>query len=308
MSWLSKGYRKSGLRDIYEKNKKGLLTAAAIAAAAGTGGLAAPALGGTLGTGILLGGATGAALAQKKIEKDKQQKMLNAANKSKEEAANNLDTMLGDITGTNPSSKPAGVYGGPVGGDVAPVISPTGGIVGGTGEAAKDQNRLLSEAEYQKQLQTGDIGASKDARKLMLQEYADLVSQQQNRLLDENAPKLYEDLNTRGLLRSSELGNAMGRERAKAASILGEQVGLQGLQDREAYLKDLSGVNNQYYGGRYNAIQRGMSLEDFARQTKAAQLTGQALAPLPQAAPSSKGGQAAMIGAGANVATAMRGK
>lgn len=304
---ISTGYKKSGLRDLYEKNKKSILTAAAVAAAAGTGGAIAPALGGTLGGGVLLGGGLGYSLANNKIEKDKKEKILKAAQLQKDNANQELGNYLDAITG-QPVSQPGNV------GSSQPIIAPNqnstpnGGIGLVGGEAGRDEARLLAEAELQKKLGLEGADASQAERSRMLQEYSDLIASQQNRLFDENAPGIYEDLNTRGLLRSSELGNAFGREKAKAASILQENVGLQGLKDREARISDIGGVNDQYLQGRYGAIQRGMSLEDFVRQTKAAQLTGQALAPLPQAAPSSKGGTAAMIGAGANVATAMKGK
>lgn len=183
-----------------------------------------------------------------------------------------------------------------------------GGAVNTGGTASKDQNDLISEAELQYKLQNENAEMSKTQRSQMLQEYADLISQQQNRILDENAPALYEDLNTRGLLRSSELGNAMGRERGKAAQILQENVGLQGLSDRDAYINALSGNTDNYLQGRSGAIQRRFSLEDFARQAKVAKDTGIALQPISTGTPSSKAGDAAMVSAGASVATAMKGK
>lgn len=312
MSWLSKAYKKSGLRDIYERNKRSILTGAAIAAAGATGGAAAPLLGGTAMTGALVGGGLGYSLAKNKIDKSDRESLMNAAQAKKDNANNELNNYLDAVTG-----QPAGQPGPNAPSNFVssqPIIPPNstipvnGGIGAVGGEAGRDEARLLAEAEFQKKMQLGNADTTQAERERMLKDYSDLIASQQNRILDENAPGLYEDLNTRGLLRSSELGNAIGRERAKAASVLQENVGLQGLKDREARLADITGAQNQYAQGRYGAIQRGMSLEDFVRQTKAAQLTGQALAPLPQAAPSSKGGQAAMIGAGANVVTAMKGK
>lgn len=310
---VSHGYKKSGLRELYEKNKRSIMTAAAIAAAAYTGGTAAPMLGGTAMGGAVLGGGLGYSLAKNKIDKSKQERAMKAAQLNKDNANKDLNNYLDDITGEGPQTgqpaQPGTVIGQPVFNPNESIsISPTGGIGGVGGEAGRDEARLLAEAEFQKKMQLGEADTTQAERERMLTDYSNLISTQQNRILDENAPALYEDLNRRGLLRSSELGNAMGRERAKAAAILQENVGFQGLKDRESRLSDITGINNQYAQGRYGAIQRGMSLEDFVRQTKAAQLTGQALAPLPQAAPSSKGGQAAMIGAGANVVTAMKGK
>lgn len=272
MSQLSELYKKSGLADLINRNKS-LLTLGGL-----TGGLGA-------GLGFL-----------KDTARNKQD-ALNATNEKNQNIKNtnnqNLDNFLGNITGpTSPTGTIGSVTGQPVLSYNPSSSASNGGITNGTGEATKDQNRLLAEAEYQKQLGLTNATSSQDTRTQLLQQYADLIAQQQNAQFDTNAPGIYEDLNTRGLLRSSELGNAFGREKAKAAETLATQVGLQGLQDRQANLNDISGINDQYSQGRYGAIQRGMSLEDFARQTKAAQLTGLALAPIPQAAPSAKGGSA----------------
>lgn len=268
-SEIKKAYRKSGLRNIYEKNKS----------------LALGAL--TLGAGPLAAGTLAPVLGLREKQKDAQRKVQSSINEQqsfKDGANSQLDDLIGNIRGGEPqTSIPGGDRNFPV------LPRSNGGIVQTGGQASTDQNRLLAEAELQRQMGNDFASTQATSRDQMLREYADLISQQQNRILDENAPGLYEDLNTRGLLRSSELGNALGRERAKAASILQEQVGLQGLQDRQANLGELQGVQNQYQQGRYGAIQRGMSLEDFARQVEAAKLTGQALAPIQQPTPSTKG-------------------
>lgn len=288
MSWLSDAYKKSGLRDIYERNKKEVL-----------GGL-------TFGVSPALASLAALPLVAKNQADKKKEGVLNALQEqqnNKNKANNDLTDLLNGITGNPNAPVPGGnletmpTYGPTtptptdptVGSITNPVVPVTGGITQTGGQASTDQNRLLAEAELQKKAQQDFAAQQQATRAQLLQQYADLISGQQNRILDENAPGLYEDLNTRGLLRSSELGNALGRERAKAAAILQENIGLQGLQDRSANLADLAGIENQYNQGRYGAIQRGFSLEDFARQTEAARLTGQALAPIQQATPSAKG-------------------
>ncbi len=300
MSWISEAYKKSGLRKIYEKNKSGILK-----------------------TGVGLGtGGIGAVIAnQMEKKKEGAKNAIKEQNEKKALNERNLDQFLDSIAGGG-TPNAGGMTTGP--GPTLPSMNPgpntpelvdpalqgvptTGGMSTAPGEATHDQNRLLDEAAFQKKFQQEFAESSKAERAKMLQEYSDLIATQQNRLLDENNPALLEDLNTRGLLRSSELGNAMSRERSKAAAILAEQVGLQGLQDREANLGDRSKIEDQYNQGRYGAIQRGMSLEDFVRQTKAAQLTGQVLAPRAATTPSAKGGsalQGAMSGAAAGTAVA----
>jgi hypothetical protein len=288
-SELQRAYKKSGLRSIYEKNKN---LAQNAAWALGTGGLSIPF----------------SLLDDKKDKKKAElQEIQRNASDNKDKANRGLDDLIGDIRGGTPDAGiPTPVDGPfmptPIDRDNPPLpgLPPDsiGGIVQTGGQASTDQNRLLAEADLQRQMGIDFAGSQATSRDQMLREYADLISQQQNRILDENTPGLYEDLNTRGLLRSSELGNALGRERGKAASILQEQIGLQGLQDRGVNLSELQGVQNQYQQGRYGAIQRGMSLEDYARQVEAAKLTGQALAPIPQATPSAKGGSALQGGIG----------
>lgn len=334
-SEIKAAYKKSGLRSIYNKNKSAILNSAALAAAMYTGGaLGAPGvLGGGLGalgtTGGLatMAGAIGlGAMRDKKRAKEASlAKQVEAQQRAKDDASNRLDDILGGVVG-NPNSPVTGtpdVNYKPVVDPVTGEIVPTDGslvdtIVGDTpvsggaantgGQASTDQQQLIDEAELAMRLQNEQAGKSKEERAKMLQEYADLIVAQQNRILDENAPALYEDLNTRGLLRSSELGNAIGRERQKAAQILQEQVGLQGLNDREAYVKALEDANTGYIQGRSGAIQRRYSLEDFARQAKVAKETGLALQPISTGTPSSKAGDAAMVSAGANVASAVKGK
>jgi hypothetical protein len=318
---VKNAYVKSGMRNIYEKNKKEILTVAAIAATgglgAGVGGLAASGAGGlSIGAGAALGGIAGAGVGglgavlknQSDKAKDKEKAQIAAAQQRQSEAEAGLDDLIGGIRGT------PGEIGGGTGGDPTfvgePGILPIDGGMGGSGgQANVDLQRLLAEAEYQRQSGIDFAGGQRDERAQMLQEYADLIAQQQGRMLDENRPQLYEDLNTRGLLRSSELGNALGREQQKAAQILQEQVGLQGLQDRGAYLGQMQGVQGDYLHGRYGAMQRGFSLEDFARQVEAAKLTGQALQPIPAytGGAATKAGQGAMLGGAGQLASSFTG-
>lgn len=329
---LESMYRKSGLRKFYEDNKSTILNTGALVGASMLAPGAMAALPGP-GYAYLLG-AAGTGALQDRARKEKQAAAeLQASEQAKKDAANkNLDDTLKGITGGDPNSP---VVGSPSNGNyisIQPVIDPStgqvvynptdgnladtvigttplsGGAVGTGGTASKDQQDLLNEAELQYRLQQEQAGKSKADREQLLKDYSSLISEQQNRILDENAPALYEDLNRRGLLRSSELGNQMAIQREKAAQVLQEQVGGQALNDRDAYIKAMEDANTNYLGGRNSAIQRRYSLEDFARQAKVAKDTGLALQPISTGTPSSKAGDAAMVSAGANVATAMKGK
>ena len=231
-TWTKKNYKQSGLRKFYENNKSAILNTAAIAAVGATGGLSAVPLSGA----TMIGGGLAAGMSQDKRRKEKiaRANELDAANAQKTQASDELDKLLEGVTGGTPGSLPGKVTGQPVftGGEppidpntgIPSELSPAGGMTQTGGQASTDQNRLLAEAEAQKKMKEEFASLSKAEKEKALQDYAQIISTQQNRLLDENNPKLMEDLNTRGLLRSSELGNAMGVERGKAAAILQEQV------------------------------------------------------------------------------------
>lgn len=159
------------------------------------------------------------------------------------------------------------------------VTNPAGGIVGGNTPSGKDEASLLSEAELQKQLAQQTNTGLVDTRSQNLSSLADLITKQQQRLISQNMPGVYEDLNTRGLLRSSELGNAVSRQQAIAAANLQDTIGQQGISDSNTNLNNLQGIENNYLGNRSAAIQRGMSLQDWQRQVEASRSLGFAMQP-----------------------------
>lgn len=326
-----KTWSNSGIRKEYMKNQRTYNTAAGALAAGvlgpaflgttltGATGAIAPA---TLGQMVLAGGLMGRKADKKAALQRQQEKEL----ATKAEAGRRLDDYLDDIVADpdspatgNPSVPPVSLDPSLPGSvpandpqswieQVMGGVSPTGGAANTGGSASRDQQQLLNEAELQYKLQQEQAGMSKSEREKMLQEYANLITSQQQRILDEKSPEIYEDLNRRGLLRSSYLGESLAKERAKAAQILQEQVGLQGLTDRDKYISSLDDASSNYLSGRSGAIKRRYSLEDFARQAQVAKDTGIALQPISTGTPSSKAGDAAMVSAGANVATAMKGK
>lgn len=174
----------------------------------------------------------------------------------------------------------------------APVTytSPSGGV-GGTGsEAGRDVQKLIAEAELQKSLNKQAYDSQADQRKQYLSELSDLLIKQQQAQLNDQMPGIYEDLNTRGLLRSSALGEKVGLEASKLARQTSEQLALQGLTDRNNALTQSGKIEDQYLAGRNAAIQRGFSVEDFNRQAALSREIGTAVTPVSQNG--GKGGQA----------------
>lgn len=177
------------------------------------------------------------------------------------------------------------------------IHTPNGGIDLGHSVAGIDEGKLLAEAELQKQLRQQTYTQQVSGRQAMLNELSQTLQKQQAAMLADQMPGIYEDLNTRGLLRSSALGEKVGLEGAKLARQTSEQLALQGITDRNLAINDLSGIEDQYLAGRGTAMQRRFSLEDFDRQLAAGEKLGANA--LPQVStPSGKGSSALQGGLG----------
>ena len=157
---------------------------------------------------------------------------------------------------------------------------PSGGVEGGPTDQGRDEKKLLEEAEF-----------AKGKRQDWLGEMGDLLYAQQNRAFNDSAPDIMEDLNSRGLLRSSALGDRFAKEKARLAAGTSEQLAMTG-----------GAINEAYLGDRGSAIGRRFSIEDFARQLDAAKNLGSQS--LPQVAGSGGGkGAGALSGAASGAAT-----
>jgi hypothetical protein len=104
-------------------------------------------------------------------------------------------------------------------------------------------------------------------------------------------------LNSRGLLRSSALGEKVGLEASKLSRQTSEQLALQGISDYGKTVDNMGTIENAYLGARGTALQRRFSLEDFDRQVAAGkELGANALPNISQ--PSGKGAGALQGGLG----------
>lgn len=174
------------------------------------------------------------------------------------------------------------------------IHTPNGGIALGNSVAGIDEGKLLAEAELQKQLRQQTYTQQVSGRKSMLDELSGVLQKQQQGMMSDQMPGIYEDLNTRGLLRSSALGEKLGLEQSKLARQTSEQLALQGITDRNTAINDLGAIEDSYLGGRGSAMQRRFSLEDFDRQIAAGERLGANA--LPQVSQSSGKGSSALQG------------
>lgn len=177
-------------------------------------------------------------------------------------------------------------------------VADTGGIRHGTTDPAIDEGKLVDEATYGKTEREQLLEQQKAEKAQYLQELSTLLTQQSDRQFQEALPGMYEDLNTRGLLRSSALGDRMSTEQAKLASQVSEQLGMQGLADRQWGTEQGSGILEAYLGGREGAIGRRFSMEDYQRQVEDAIRIGATNVPnAPQSNTKGNTAQGAMGGA-----------
>lgn len=198
--------------------------------------------------------------------------------------------------GVNPPNVPQITPVAGSGGNVPPsapstITSPSGGLGAGTSVGGIDESKLLAEAELEKQLRAQTLASQQASRQRMFDDLSTLLQQQNELNLQKQMPSIYEDLNTRGLLRSS----ALGEKTALEASNLQKATDLALAQKKLGYgdidTQTYGDIENQYLTGRQQALQRRFSLEDFGRQIEAGKELGAIATPV---APSgnAKGGSA----------------
>jgi len=182
-----------------------------------------------------------------------------------------------------------------------PGLDPRLGNIPVGGGAGPDVQTIMDEAERAKQLQLDLSGQQSTSRNAARAALAEMLNAQMERQFSDQIPGYLEDLNSKGLLRSSALGDRLSTERSKMAAGVNEQLALQGIQDQYGSIGELTGIQDQYLGARQGALGRKFSLEDYARQVEASKLLGQAAAPVTPYSGGGKSGagQAGLAGASA---------
>jgi len=195
-----------------------------------------------------------------------------------------------------PPQQPAPVTQPPVdiynpGNDItAPTVRPDMGNLDVSGQGGVDMTKILDETERARQTQMDLWNQQQSMKENARRSLAETLNSQMDRQFNDQMPAYLEDLNTRGLLRSSALGDRLSTERSKMAAGVNEQIALQSIQDQYGGAEGLTGITDQYLKGREGAMSRGFSLEDWARQMQASKELGQAVTPITPYAGNSKGG------------------
>lgn len=151
---------------------------------------------------------------------------------------------------------------------------PSGGIVGGPTDQGVDERKLLDEANFDNDLRQKLIAGNKTRQDQYLGEISDLLAKHQQQTLNLETPGIMEDLNSRGLLRSSALGDRLSERAKELTAESTNTLGQLGLKADLGNLDQYNAANEALIAGRGNAIGRRFSLEDFLREYDAAQRLG----------------------------------
>lgn len=160
-----------------------------------------------------------------------------------------------------------------------------------------DQSVIEQESQRQAEQSRQAYEAENAIRTQRLSDLGDLLTKRENTQFSQDTPGIYEDLNSRGLLQSSELGNSLAKERAKLAAASADTLTSQGLTDRDAQIQSISDILGRSQQFQTSGLERRFTLEDFNREQDAAKALGS------QYAPSVKSGNSVLSGALGGAAT-----
>lgn len=130
-----------------------------------------------------------------------------------------------------------------------------------------DTDRFAVEREgIRQRLQAeGDAATAKTRRGEALNELAGLLGKQADEAFDTNRAAILEDLNARGLLRSSAVGHEFARERSRQKQVSENIISTQAISDRDADLNALlqAGAGQRQF--QTAGLERQFGLEDLSR-------------------------------------------
>lgn len=203
----------------------------------------------------------------------------------------------------------------PIGNYQPNVPSGTGFVLNGggvdhgitVGNVANDTSQILQNARNQQAQGLATLNIQDTRNKSFLSDMSKLLQEQQAAQLSDKVPGIYEDLNSRGLLHSSAVGNSLAIEQAKMARDTSNQLAQQGLEFNKQYTQGIGNIQSNFSGQQNQALSRAFNLEDYNNQLRASQLLGYALQPQQQNTGKSAGEGAAQ-GAAIQTIGTMAGK
>lgn len=179
-----------------------------------------------------------------------------------------FDTLSPDIQQTLAAQSPA------LASRLQQIIGP------GTGSAQTSAGQLLDANDLTTQLSQQTLDKQAEMRKQQISDLSELLSKKADTQYNRDLPGLYEDLNTRGLLRSSDLGNKLALKKQESMEDISNQLAQQQLGYNDQYINGMGNITNQYNSGIGSALEREFSLKDYADQVNASKALGQAVTPV----------------------------
>lgn len=180
---------------------------------------------------------------------------------------------------------------------------PNGGLVVNGSQASQDAGQIADEAALQAQLSTQAQQGITASRNAYLNDLTSLMDKNINQQMQEQMPGIYEDLNSRGLLRSSALGNATATAAGNLIKDNTNQLETTAVNNENQDLNNYNTIQNIYNAGRNSALQRQFSVEDYQNQLDAGLELGQQAAALKPQVPGTK--QQAEIGLSSSIGPAI---
>lgn len=170
-----------------------------------------------------------------------------------------------------------------------------------------DQSIIEQEGQRQAEQSRQAYEAENSLRTQRLTDLAGLLTKQSNDQLNVDSPGIYEDLNSRGLLRSSGLGEALAREKAQLATTNANTLTQQGLTDRDAQIQGIQDILAQTQSFQTSGLERKFTLEDFQKEADLSRQLGASYAPQIQGGKSVLSGVLGGVGTGAAAGGAIGG-
>ncbi len=167
-------------------------------------------------------------------------------------------------------------------------------------QAETDKNLILSENASNLAERKGTLSEQDLARKGQLSDLATLLANRNQEALGQAAPGILEDLQSRGLARSSAVGNNYANYLSNLTANTNSQLSEQALRNAGLTTDAMGGITEADIAGKGTATARALSLNDYVNQLKAGRAMAQIGLPANQpSAPGGKsGGLAGAYGAG----------
>lgn len=157
----------------------------------------------------------------------------------------------------------------PVVGDITNLVPPQ----------TPDQAVIEAEARRQEEQQRRAFEASRGLREQGLEQTAQLLARQRGQAFEQFVPQAAEQLQTRGLLQTSELENVLGREQSRLQQESETILGGARIASTQQEIADINRILAQRQGLQQAGIERRFSIEDFERQQRLAKELGAQITP-----------------------------